>query len=151
MLNQRELELSANFGSALRVLLGTERKLFKLASISIQLVASIKMNQIFVLYNERGAPVAYAVWAFLSDEVSTEMAANESRLLHCSEWNEGLNLWLMDFVAPFGHARELAAKLRCEVFNNHSRLRAVRTNADGTIRRIVDRQWAKPFRPLKET
>jgi cytolysin-activating lysine-acyltransferase len=151
MVNQRELELSANFGSALRVLLGTDRKLFKLASISIQLVASIKMNQMFVLYNERGAPVAYAVWAYLSDQVSTEMAANESRLLHCSEWNEGLNLWLIDFVAPFGHARELASKLRHEVFSNHSRLRAVRTNDDGTIRRVIDRQLTRHFCQIEGT
>jgi len=138
MMNQMQLQLSCNFGSIMQVLLNTERKTFKLISIALQTMPALRVNQMCVIRNTRGEPVGYAIWAFLSDEVAAEMSTNPDRLLHYSEWNEGLNAWIIDFVALPGIARALAAMLRNGPLKGFDRFHGVRTRADGSIRKVVN-------------
>jgi hemolysin-activating ACP:hemolysin acyltransferase len=144
-MNQMQLQLSCNFGSIMQILLNTERKTFKLISIALQTMPALRVNQLWVVRNSRGEPVAYAIWAFLSDEVAAEMKVNPDRLLHYSEWNEGLNAWIIDFVALPGFARILASQLRNGPLKGFDRIHGLRTRADGSIRKIVDVQaFVKP-------
>lgn len=138
MRNQLEMAISETFGSVLRVLLGTERRTFKLISIALQSMPALRLNQVCVLHNERGEPSGYALWAFVSDEVAAEMASNPDRILHYTEWNEGLNLWIVDFVAPSGNARALARKLADEVFTDFDRARGVRIRAGAARPKVFD-------------
>ncbi len=138
MINQGQARLCMNFGAMMQVLLSTERRTFKLVSIAVQTMTAVKLNQVCVMFNQRGEPSGYALWAFLSDEVAAEMTSNPDRILHYSEWNEGLNLWILDFVAPAGQVRELAHKLRDEVLKDFKRVHGVRTRADGSIRKLVN-------------
>lgn len=143
MINQMQLQLSCHVGSLVQILLNTERKTFKLASIALQTMPAIRVNQVCVIRNERDEPIGYALWAFVSDEVASEMVANPDRLLHYSEWNEGLNLWIIDFVALPGFARLLASTLRNGPLKSFDRFHGIRTRTDGSIRRVVN---AKVFR-----
>jgi hemolysin-activating ACP:hemolysin acyltransferase len=137
-MNQMQLQLSCNFGSIMQILLNTQRKTFKLISIALQTMPAMRVNQLWVVRNTRGEPVGYAIWAFLSDEVAAEMKANPDRLLHYSEWNEGLNAWIIDFVAMPGFTRLLASELRNGPLRGFARFHGIRTRADGSIRKIVN-------------
>lgn len=65
----------------------------------------------YVLFKEAGRPVAMATWAFVDDEVHRVLRSNE-RPLHPAEWQGGKNIWVMDLIAPFGHARRIVRELR---------------------------------------
>jgi cytolysin-activating lysine-acyltransferase len=140
MINEMQVQLSCQIGSLMQVLLNTERRTFKLISIALQTIPALRVNQMCVIRNERGEPTGYVLWAFLSDEVASQMIANPDRLLHYSEWNEGLNLWIIDFVAQPGFARKLVSALRNGPLREFDRFHGIRIRGDGAIRRIVDRK-----------
>jgi len=110
--NPYEAGISFHVGNVVRILLHTSRATFKIGSIEAQTRPAIKLRQVHFLYDERGSPIAYATWAFLEPSTGSELVEDGSRFLHFSEWNEGTELWIMDFVAPFGHALKLAQHLR---------------------------------------
>ncbi len=70
------------------------------------------MGQIHLVYDHRGGVLAYATWAYLTEAVGRSLWANPDRAIHPAEWNEGDQLWVMDFVAPFGRSRLLTRSLR---------------------------------------
>jgi cytolysin-activating lysine-acyltransferase len=135
-----ERQLSANFGHATRVLASSARRGQSLHDVSLNLWPAVRLNQIGFLYNSRGSPVAFATWAFVTDEVAQTLLADPNHRLDISEWNEGDQLWLVDFVAPFGEARNLARKLRSIYLPGAWRVRGVRRYADGRQPRVVDFQ-----------
>ena len=60
------------------------------------------INDQYKLYHEDDKPVAYASWAYLSEEVRVKYL---SRLgtFRADEWRSGTELWFIDFIAPFGY------------------------------------------------
>jgi len=69
----------------------------------------------FRIFHKDGAPIAFACWAYVSDEVE-ERLRDGSTKLRPEEWRSGENLWLMDIVAPFGGADFVIKELREKVF-----------------------------------
>lgn len=98
-------------GAIVKLLLSTPRKAFRIGALEPQVLPALDLNQACVLRDHRGVISGYALWAFVSDAVLAELIADPMRLLHRSEWNEGLNLVVTDFVAPAGRARSLARRL----------------------------------------
>jgi len=135
--SQSQLHVSVCLGALMQILMSTERQNFKLVSIIVQTLPAVRLNQVCVHRNVRGEPVAYAMWAFLSEEVAAEMRADPGRILHYSEWNEGLELWIIDFVALPGFALPLATQLRRGILRGLRKAHGVRTRADGSVRRRV--------------
>jgi hemolysin-activating ACP:hemolysin acyltransferase len=133
-----QLKYSSTLGFVLQLLYATSRKSFSIASISLQVQPAIQLEQIEVCHDWRGNPVGYATWAYVTDEVADELCRDGDRLLHFSEWNEGLNVWIIDFVAPHGHARMLARQLGRGPLARAARVRGVRQNSNGGIRRVAD-------------
>lgn len=136
--NPAETRRAAMLGFATQLLLRTERRKLRLASFTPFLLPPIRLDQIGFLYNSHGRPIAYATWAFLTEQVSGELEGNPDRLLSLPEWNEGADLWLMDVVAPSGGAAMLLSELATKQLARHERIRAVRRDAEGEVRRIVD-------------
>lgn len=60
-----------------------------------------------------GLPTAYASWAYLSKEVEDTYRA--AHRLRPNDWCSGDNLWLVDFVTPFGGAATLLEDLYHQV------------------------------------
>lgn len=58
-------------------------------------------------------PVAYASWAFFSDEAELRYIANPSQI-KLEDWRSGERLWFIDFVSPFSarHTLKLKSQLR---------------------------------------
>jgi len=111
--------ISFEFGAILRLLSATDRRDLRLGSIEAQLIQPIRLRQVEIVYGARQLPLAYASWAFVTEEVATRLAADPEFLLHPSEWNEGTLLWIMDFVALRSRALPLARALRTRLSARH--------------------------------
>lgn len=55
-----------------------------------------------ILFRKENAPHAYVSWAYLSESVATGFADDSYRLTP-NDWMSGKELWVMDFIAPFGN------------------------------------------------
>jgi hemolysin-activating ACP:hemolysin acyltransferase len=133
-----ERHLSANFGHAVRVLTSSARRTEALQPLGIHLWPAVRLNQIGFLYNSRGSPVAFATWAFVTNAVAQSLLADPNYQMDISEWNEGDQLWLVDFVASVGEAHNLVRKLRTVYLPGAWRVRGIRRYADGRQPRVVD-------------
>ena len=69
-----------------------------LAMIRARFMPAILLGQIEFFFDQKDMPTGLVTWAFLTDEVADRLHASMSRRLHISEWNEGLNLWVIDLV-----------------------------------------------------
>jgi hemolysin-activating ACP:hemolysin acyltransferase len=118
--------LHRDFGAILRLMTATDRRLLRLGSIEAQLMPALRLRQYEVLYDSRRVPTGYASWAFVADDVLAELRTDPDRLLRIAEWNEGVNLWLVDFVALGNRARTLAARLKARFAATHGEVHAVR-------------------------
>ncbi len=64
-----------------------------------------------ILFRKAGKPHAYVSWAFLSSEVADGFSQDTYRLT-AQDWCSGNELWMMDFLAPFGGGIRVAGHLR---------------------------------------
>lgn len=104
------------------------------------LAPAIMMNQIKIFYDEHGLkPVGFVTWAFLAADVEEKLgrAATDGNkfALHISEWNEGPNLWVMDFYATIDRGAMLR-HLKSELFSEHTNIHYVARRPDGSIAKI---------------
>ncbi|MFT4255330.1 MAG: toxin-activating lysine-acyltransferase [Caulobacter sp.] len=121
-------------GAIVRTLLATPRKAFRIGALEPQVLPALEVQQAVVLRDQRGSIQGYALWAFVTDSVLRELVADPMRLLHRSEWNEGLNLVIMDFVALGGSARALARRLRMVELRGFEKVHAIRRTGQGAAR-----------------
>lgn len=135
--NHQVTDFAAQVGIAAGLLGACDRKRFRIASLQYWLTPAIRLKQIKFFFDETGNPVGYLTWAFVSTEVSQSAMDDKVEWLHLSEWNEGLNLWIVDLVAPYGHAKNIALYARNVLFPHHEQAFAVRRADDGRIRRVV--------------
>jgi hemolysin-activating ACP:hemolysin acyltransferase len=136
--------LSEAIGNAVQLLLATERRAWCLAVIQAFVEPPARLGQIQFLFNGRGRPLGYASWAFLSTKSAEALSRDPNLVLELDEWNEGTELWIMDFVAPVGGARSLARSLRHRL-SSHSTAKWLsrRENASSSfvttrVRRVAD-------------
>jgi hemolysin-activating ACP:hemolysin acyltransferase len=92
----------------------------------------------YFLEHEDSKPVAYASWALFSKSVSDlKMTAHRTALTR-HDHGSGPELWLMDVIAPWGHARKTIAKLiqtKHELGLSKSRVNFRRWYADRRLNR----------------
>jgi len=131
----REALAAESLGYALQVMLATDRRSWRMASLQAFLEPPARLGQIEFLMNSHGQPRAFATWAFLTEEVEADLARDPARVLELEEWNEGTRLWIMDVVAPAGGATSLLLGLKRRLNSHHtaSWLRADRTMAPRRI------------------
>ncbi|MGN6232010.1 MAG: toxin-activating lysine-acyltransferase [Trinickia sp.] len=70
------------------------------------LLPAIKRGQ-FILATEAGKPVSYLSWASFSEEAEARYVGNSPEHMLDADWSSGARLWLLDWVAPFGHTRAM--------------------------------------------
>lgn len=87
----------------------------------------------YVILRDTGKAVGTATWAF-TDDAGQDALKRNSRPLTLAEWRSGKHIWVVDFIAPFGHARVLSRLLRTLAIDAGL--------ADQTVHRI--RRYADP-------
>ena len=83
--------------------------------LSALLLPAIKHRQ-FVLASQNGQPVFYLAWANLSAEAEERYLHNSPQCMPEADWTSGDRLWILDWVAPFGHTRQLKRLLSHRLF-----------------------------------
>lgn len=66
---------------------------------------------------ENGRLVAWCSWAFMSEDKKQQFMTAEYRV-QPADWRSGKELVFMDFIAPYGHARQLCRDVR-GLFQNY--------------------------------
>jgi cytolysin-activating lysine-acyltransferase len=85
-------------GAIVRVLLQTEYKVLRLVDVYHQVWQPILLNQVCLANDNRQNPVGFAIFAFVSDTVLSELQENPERAIAFDEWNCGQNVWVKNFV-----------------------------------------------------
>jgi hemolysin-activating ACP:hemolysin acyltransferase len=106
-------------GIAASLLVDTDRKTLSIASLLAWLAMPINLGQILFLTSWERQPLGFATWAYVTPRTLGRLASGEQDLPSQEEWNEGAELWLVDIVAPFGHAAELVRHLRAQLGVRH--------------------------------
>ncbi|MDQ0008261.1 hemolysin-activating ACP:hemolysin acyltransferase [Luteibacter jiangsuensis] len=111
------------------------RKALPISAIANWLTPPVALGQFVLYFDEQGNPVGYATWAFLADEVSALMERDVINLLHLSEWNEGLNLWVTDLVCLPGFSRPVIRHLRDVTLGDFPLARSLKRDAEESLLR----------------
>lgn len=82
------------------------------------------LNGQFKLYRNGPKPIAFASWAMMSAEAEERFLGSRGKI-EIADWRSGDRLWIMDLVAPFGHAKQVVDDLRSNVFPGR-RAKAIR-------------------------
>ncbi len=109
-----------------------------LPEATAHLEAALRLGQ-YRIFRSRGFVRGFITWAGLSDGAERRLALRHEPLLP-RHWNSGPSKWVIDFVAPFGHARDILRVLAAD--QTETRLRTLWHNAKGTRYRIIE--WARP-------
>ncbi len=132
-----EHKTSSALGHAIRILWMSPLRGLDIASACRRIWPAIVLDQIEFLYDSRGIPVAFATWAFVNDTTAGFLGSADSFHLHMSEWNEGLNLWFIDLVAPNGQARNLISKIKDTKFPTRRQFSYARRRVDRKFRVVT--------------
>lgn len=107
--------------------------------VPAHVVPAIALRQAAFGFDVNGVPEALISWAYLTEDVSAELARDPGRALHPSEWNEGTELWILALFGAPGRAGPLLRRTLHERLSRFSRVRGFQRNPDGSIRRLLDR------------
>lgn len=102
-----------------------------LEDLARTVVPPMHLGQCEVFCDPAGKPVGFVTWAFVTDELLSKLKSNQHRI-QPHEWKCGDKLWFNDFVAPFGHCRQMVRRLRHRFGPTFGS--AIRRYADGSTR-----------------
>lgn len=88
-----------------------------LHTLSALLLPALKHRQ-FVLASEDGKPVFYMSWANLDEEAERRYLDNPPVCMPPEDWASGERMWIVDWVAPFGHSRAMSRLLARRIFSD---------------------------------
>lgn len=112
----------------------THKHLF-VADMEWLLIPPVSLGQ-FRIWRRKNLPLAFASWAFLTDEAADRLKIGAQRLAP-RDWNAGGQLWLMDMIAPFGGAEEAAKELKAQVFKGRT-VKTLQPAADGKSMTVIE-------------
>ena len=107
---------------------------------------ALECGQYRIFYAESGSPVAFVTWATLDEAVEDRLLAlfgesseaiDPGMAFTLADLSSGDRLWILDLVAPFGHARQVVAILKSTDLARHSGFRALRVDRNGRNRRLA--------------
>ena len=136
-------DLSGILGQAACVMMHSPaHKHMFISDLEWLLVPPIGLKQ-FRLWRRDNLPVAFASWAFLSEDVAARFADSVKqgqtwgRRLAPADWRSGDQLWLIDLVCPFGGIEEAARQLKSETFKGR-KVKTLRPAPDGQGLAVVE-------------
>lgn len=110
-------------------------KFMFLADLEWLVIPPIMLRQ-FRLWRQGNAPLAFASWAFLSEDAENRLLSGVRRL-QPQEWNSGDRAWLMDVLAPDAQfAQAMVDELKRAVFPGRV-LKGFKPGAGGEGREVA--------------
>lgn len=93
------------------------RRELPLQWLSALLLPAIEHRQFLIASSERH-PVFYLSWASFNEDAERRYLQGPPQAIAAADWISGDRLWLIDWIAPFGHSAELARLLARQLFAN---------------------------------
>lgn len=110
---------------------------FPFACLNAWIDPALITDQLAVFYRWNDSqPVGYITWAFLASDVEHRWINDPQASLHLSEWNEGGNLWIMDFLALPGYCKDIVEFVGQHMFAGHSQAYSLRRSPDDSVRKV---------------
>lgn len=81
-----------------------------LSAIESMYLPAIQHRQVAIYHDEDLNPVGYLIWAIFSKQARQKYIAG--KVLHLSEWNDGNELWILDFCALRGRLKYIRRSIR---------------------------------------
>lgn len=124
----------------------------------VNILPPIQHKQFRLYHDEKGRPIGFVSWAWLSNEVEKEYATGTYRLKP-KDWVSGDNAWIIDFIAPFGHVMAVRKHLRrervfaradgvCKAFRRVKGEEAIRVMQFGRFSGRQKSNWKSYTRPM---
>ena len=126
----------ALFGEVMSVLISSDLHCkYHISDFAMVFIPALNWDQ-FRIYKIKEEPIALITWAFMSEEIEKKYLSGEYTL-RPNDWHSGDRAWVIDFLAPFGHAKAVVKDLKYTVFPNAVG-RSVRVLSDGKIKGVYD-------------
>lgn len=103
---------------------------------------AFRHDQIRVFENSAGDPVGFVVWAMLSQLTHDRLLETFDVRLHLSEWNDGDQLWILDFAVE-GSSLQSVVDQCVKMFNPHEFAVTRRVRNGITIFHEIDSDWVR--------
>ena len=100
--------------------------------IGAVILPAVNLNQ-FRIYKIKDKPVGFIAWAMLSLELGRKYS-QERHSLQLDEWDTGNQVWITDFIAPFGHAKEVIKDIK-SIYPDRI-AHSIRVNSKGKLLKI---------------
>ena len=108
-------------------------RMYRINDIGSVFLPPIHLDQ-FRIYRMNGRVVGLVTWAWLTELVEQNYLTGKYHL-RPKDWNGGTRGWIVDFISPLGHTREIIRDLRQNVFPGKVG-RSVRVAGDGKFKGI---------------
>jgi cytolysin-activating lysine-acyltransferase len=106
------------------------------------LLLPIIKRQQYVLASHQNQPVFFLSWAWMNQEAEARYLTQPAVNMLESDWNSGDRLWFCDWIAPFGHTREMRNLIAREIFP-HLCMRALYHRGEQRGKRVVNFKGAQ--------
>ncbi len=120
--------------------------------LSTLLLPPIAQRQ-FLIASEAGRPVFYLSWARFSAAAEHRYVNEPHAALTADDWCSGDRLWIVDWIAPFGHTRTMYRLLKSQLFaarwmrylshRGAERGLRIRTFVGDAVNRAESRAWCR--------
>jgi cytolysin-activating lysine-acyltransferase len=84
---------------------------YRIQHLAAVVLPPVQLNQFRIYHDKAKKPVGFVSWAMLSPEAESKFL-NQAAPLTLEEWASGDRMYFMEFIAPYGHSRRIAADLR---------------------------------------
>jgi len=109
-------------------------KQWPLYDAELELVPPLHLNQCKFYFDPQQNPVAFVTWSSITQATKNKLV-NEGGQMQWDDWNSGELLLFNDFVAPFGHTREILKDLRSQNWPNEIAF-SLRRAEDGSVKKV---------------
>tara|TARA_A100001015_G_C14928880_1_gene687631 strand:+ start:355 stop:885 length:531 start_codon:yes stop_codon:yes gene_type:complete len=124
------------FGEVMSLLISSDLHCkYHISDFGMVFIPALNWNQ-FRIYKIKKEPIALITWAFMSKEVEKKYLSGDYSL-RPKDWHSGDRAWVIDFLAPFGHAKEVMKDLKYKIFPNDVG-RSVRILSEGKIKGVYE-------------
>lgn len=129
--NPKAFHLLLGEVTALLMLSKVHRK-FEVRDIADILLPTLRLGQFRIYHGKQGQPIALVTWAYFSMQVEAAYLKGKS-VLSESDLQSGDRLYVTDFIAPYGHVKQVIRDLKTNVFPNQ-KIHALRFTEQGKTR-----------------
>lgn len=99
------------------LLLSKVHRKFQVRDIADIIIPTINLNQFRIYHNKNKQPIGLVTWGYFDEKTEQEYLSGKT-VLSGKELKSGDILYMLDFIAPYGHAKKIVKDLRENIFPN---------------------------------